>query len=184
MKKVFIIHGFKGSPNGGWRPWLMAELEKRDIYASALSMPSTEEPIYAEWVDEISRHVLRNKNDEIYLVGHSLGVPAILRYLESAPAGFTIAGTVLVSGPSEKTKTRAIDKFFDKPFAYKSIKSKAKKFVIIHGDNDPSVPLSNAETLSKELGGELIIVKNGGHLSGHDGYFSLPQCFDALMKMM
>jgi predicted alpha/beta hydrolase family esterase len=71
MKKVFIIHGFEGHPNGAWRPWLMAELEKRDIYACALSMPSPEKPVCAEWVEEISRNVLRNKNDEICLVGHS-----------------------------------------------------------------------------------------------------------------
>ncbi|MFH1162344.1 MAG: alpha/beta hydrolase [Candidatus Jorgensenbacteria bacterium] len=184
MGKVFIVHGFEGSPNGGWRPWLMAELEKRGIYACALSMPSPKKPICAEWVEEISRHIERNKNDEMYLVGHSLGTPAILRYLESAPAGLAIAGVVLVSGPIEKTETKEIDNFLDKPFDYESIKSKAKKFAIIHGDNDPCVPLNNAETLSKELGGELIIVKNGGHLSGRDGYFSLPQCLNALVRMM
>ncbi len=72
MKKVFIIHGFEGSPNGGWRPWIMAELEKKDIYACALSMPDPENPLCSEWVAEIQRHVQRNKGDEIYLVGHSL----------------------------------------------------------------------------------------------------------------
>ena len=29
MKKVFIIQGFRGAPNGGWKPWLMVELEKQ-----------------------------------------------------------------------------------------------------------------------------------------------------------
>lgn len=79
----------------------MTELEKKDVYACALSMPNPEEPICFEWVEEIARHVERNKNDEIYLVGHSLGVPAILRYLEK-PESQTIAGSILVSGPSEK----------------------------------------------------------------------------------
>jgi len=74
MKKVFIIHGLGGNPNGGWRPWLMAELEKQEIYACALSMPTSENPICKEWVDEISRHIERNSGDDIYLVGHFLGV--------------------------------------------------------------------------------------------------------------
>ena len=73
MKKVFIIHGFEGSPNGGWRPWLMGELEKHDIYACALSMPNPENPVCPEWIAEISRHVDQNNNDEVYLIGHSLG---------------------------------------------------------------------------------------------------------------
>ncbi len=87
MKKVFIIHGYGASPNGGWRPWLMTELEKKDIYAAALSMPNAEHPTVAEWLGEIKRHVDHNQNDEIYLVGHSLGVPAILRYLEKSEVG-------------------------------------------------------------------------------------------------
>src|SRR3989344_3710325 len=111
MPKIFIIHGFEGSPNGGWRPWLMAKLEKKGIYACALSMPSPEKPICKEWIAEIARHVERNpstssgqaKKDKTYLVGHSLGVPAILRYLESKSAR-KIAGAVLVSGPCEPIK--------------------------------------------------------------------------------
>ena len=44
MKKVFIVHGFEGEPNGGWRPWLMGELAKKDIYACALPMPIPSSP--------------------------------------------------------------------------------------------------------------------------------------------
>ena len=183
MKKVFIVHGFEGSPNGGWRPWLMAELEKQEIYACALSMPNPENPICAEWVDEISRHTERNKNDEIYLVGHSLGAPAILRYLESAQ-DVSIFGAVLVSGSSEKNENRKIDNFLDEPFDFGKIKSRCKKFSIIYGDNDPNVPLDNAKFLSQKLSSELIVVENGMHLNGSAGWFSLPQCMEELKKMM
>jgi predicted alpha/beta hydrolase family esterase len=183
MKRVFIIHGFKGSPNGGWRPWLMGELEKQEIYACALSMPTPENPVCAEWIDEISRHIERNTNDEIYLVGHSLGAPAILRYLESAQAK-KIFGAVLVSGPSEKNGNRKIDSFLDKNFDFEKIKSNCKKFAIIHGDNDPNVPLDNAKFLSQNLNDELIIVENGGHLNSSAGWFKLPQCLEVLNKMM
>src|SRR3989344_1795964 len=182
MKKVFIIHGFEGSPNGGWRPWLMGELEKQEIYACALSMPTPENPVCAEWVDEISRHIERNTDDEIYLVGHSLGAPAILRYLESAQAK-KISWAVLVSGPSEKNNNRKIDSFLNKNFDFVGIKSNCKKFAIIHGDNDPNVPLENAKFLSQELNGELVIVKNGGHLNGSAGWMKLPQCIETLNNM-
>ncbi len=183
MKKVFIIHGLEGSPNGGWRPWLMGELDKEDIYACALSMPTPESPVCAEWVEEIARHVERNKNDEIYLVGHSLGVPAILRYLESGEAGPNVNGAVLVSGPCEKNGNQKIENFFCKPFDYLAVKSRVRRFLVIHGDNDTHVPLSNAETLSKELNGELIVISNGGHLNGSSGWNTLPQSLAALNKM-
>ena len=161
----------------------MGELEKLDAYACALSMPSPDSPICSEWVDEIARHVERNKNDEVYLVGHSLGVPAILHYLETAARNIHIAGVVLASGPSEKNGNNEIDNFLEKPFDFTGIKSKVAKFVIIHGDNDPNVPLGNAELLSKELQGDLIVIPNGGHLNGSSGWLTLPQGLEALRKM-
>lgn len=184
MKKIFIIHGFQGSPNGGWRPWLMAELEKQGIYACALAMSNPDEPICQKWTEEIARHVEMNSTDAIYLVGHSLGVPAILRYLEFAPSTHSIAGAVLVSGPSEKNKNRKIDSFLEKQFDFKKIKFACERFVVIHGDNDPNVPLDNARYLSRELNADLVVVKGGGHLNGSSGWFELPQCLDALNKMM
>lgn len=183
MNKVFLIHGFQGSPNGGWRPWLMAELEKQDVYACALSMPDPENPVCAEWVEEISRHIERNKNDKIYLVGHSLGAPAILRYLES-PQANVISGAILVSPPSEKNQNRKIDSFLDKEFDFEKIKLHCKTFSIIHGDNDPNVPLDNAKFLSEKLNGDLIIIENGGHLNGSAGWLKLPQCLEAITKMV
>lgn len=184
MKKVFIVHGFEGSPNGGWRPWLMGELEKLDIYAFALAMPTPALPICSDWVEEIKRNVDKNKEDEIYLVGHSLGVPAILRYLESSLEIENIHGAVLVSGPCKPTGNKKIENFLDKEFDFKTIKSKVQKFAVIHGDNDQNVPLNNAETLSYELNTKLIIVPNGGHLNGSSGWSTLPQCLESLTEMI
>lgn len=184
MKKIFIIHGFGSKPNGGWRPWLMAELDKKDIYACALSMPNPQSPVCDEWVEEITRNVEKNKDDEIYLVGHSLGVPAILRYLEISPKTAKILGVVLVSGRCQPDGGKKMESFMKDGFDYQTIKSKTKKFSIIYGDNDPLVPVINATILSKELNGDLTIIKNGGHLNGSAGWTSLPQCLEALNQMM
>lgn len=184
MIKVFIIHGFEGRPNGAWRGWLMTELEKKDVYACSLAMPNPKAPICSEWVKEIARHVNANKNDSIYLVGHSLGSTAILRYLESAHKGTKIKGIVLVSGPIHKTANKKIEGFLKKDFDFKKMKSKINKTVVIHGNNDAWVPVINAEITAKELNGKLIVIKNGGHLNGSSGYLTLPQCFTALIKMM
>lgn len=184
MKKVFIVHGFEGSPNGGWGPWLMGELEKKDIYACALSMPSPEAPIPTEWVGEVARHVEGNKNDEIYLVGHSLGVPTILLYIQSHPEASNIKGAVLVSGPIEPNDNAKLTHFFDEEFDFEVIKTKVQKFAVIHGDDDKDVPLSNAEDLSRALGAKLIVIPNGGHLNGSSGWTVLPQCLEELLGML
>jgi predicted alpha/beta hydrolase family esterase len=182
MKKVFIIHGFGGSPNSSWIPWLMAELKKHDVYACALSMPYPESPSVMEWVEEISRHVSTNIGDEIYLVGHSLGVAAILNYLQQ-PFNKVIAGAVLVSGRLGKSDHPIMAEFYEN-IDFKTITSRSKAFSIIHGDDDDVVPVSNAHALGKELHTVPTIIKNGKHLNGSAGFRELPEVVQALEGMM
>lgn len=181
MKKVLIVHGLSGTPNGGWRPWLMGELEKKDIYCCSLPMPRPDNPFCDAWVEEIARHI--TKNDETYLIGHSLGVPAVLRYLESKGAA-PIAGAILVAGPLEKTQNKKVESFLDKEFDFETIKKRCTLFSVIHGDNDTVVPLRDGEHLSSILNCSLIVVKNGQHLNGSAGWFELPQGLAVLEEMM
>lgn len=184
MKKVFIVHGYRGFPNGGWRPWLMIELEKKGIYACSLAMPGFDSPLCKKWVNEVKIHIEQNINDEIYLVGHSLGATSILRYLEDAPPGSSVAGSVLVSTPIEKTNNRDLDNFFNTVLDYRKIKKNCRVFSVIHGDNDTFVSPTQSRNLANELHCPLISIPGGGHLSGHEGWHVLPQCLESLMSMM
>lgn len=186
VKKVFLIHGYGGEPNGGWRPWLLGKLAHLDIWSCAPAMPMAGNPKKDEWVKEISRQV-GNPDENIFLVGHSLGVPALLRYIESLPEGSKIGGMVLVSGIINviegKERYESINHFYDHPFNFERIKSICSNFTVIHGDNDSAVPFSDAEQLSKELNCELVSIKNGGHLNGSSGWYELPEALSTLEKM-
>jgi predicted alpha/beta hydrolase family esterase len=186
MKKVFIIHGFNGSPNGGWRPWLMGELAKYDIYGCSLPMPRPNSPIKEEWLNTISGAV-GDLREEIFLVGHSLGVPAILRYLETLKEKEKVGGVVLVSGPFNLIKRNGyenVNKFLEDSFDFEKIKKVCKNFVIIHGDNDKAVPFSDALKYSEIFSCNLITIHNGGHLNGFNGWRELPEVLESLLKMM
>lgn len=184
MKKVFIVHGLEGTPNGGWRPWLMGELQKIGVYACALSMPHQNNPTCSEWVEEIRRHVEGNKDNELYLVGHSLGVPTILHYLEQASPTVHIKGAVLVSGPSEKISNEKAKGFLNTPIDFARVKEHATHFAVIHGDDDPVVPLQNGAFLAEKLGCDLVIIHEGKHLNGGAGFYQLPECLEELKRMI
>jgi len=186
MKKVFMIHGFKGEPNGGWRPWLMGELAQNDIWACALAMPTPDTPVKDEWVKTI-KDAVKEPTEEIFLIGHSLGVPAILRYLESLPSGLKIGGVVLVSGTAfkiKKEKYEQVNSFLETSFNFEHIKNVCKNFIVIHGDNDPNVPFSDAEYLAEKFSCDLISIPNGKHLNGSAGWYELPQALESLLKMI
>lgn len=182
MKKVFLIHGFGGTPNGGWRPWLMGELAQNGVYACALTMPNPKNPVPAAWVDEIRRHVESSARDEIYLVGHSLGVPAILRFIESSKAK-NIRGMVLVAGPAFKTNKSKVSHFLNQTFKFEYILKNVRHITIIHGEDDRSVSVEQGEFLAKELQARFIRIKKGGHLNGSSGWHTLPQCLHELERM-
>ncbi len=182
MKKVFIIHGIGGMPNNDWLAWLSMELGKRKIWASVPAFPVLPTPKLNEWMAEIKR-VIGKSNAEIFLVGHSLGVPAVLNYLENLPVGESVGGAILVAGFAHSLKDnkyRIIDNFVNKNFDFEKIKKSCKKFTVIHGDDDSVVPFSEAVGISKNLGCELVSVSHGGHLCE----LTLPEALEALEKMM
>lgn len=162
----------------------MGKLSREDIWACAPAMPMADAPKKDEWVKELARQV-GNPNEGIFLVGHSLGVCGILGYLESLPENSKIGGALLVSGPIHPLggQYSFIDHFMDKEFNYEHIKKICKKFVVIHGDNDTTVPFSQAQELAKNLSCELTVIPNGGHLNGSSGWYKLPEALEALHKM-
>ena len=81
-KKIFIVHGWSGYPEEGWFPWLKKELERKKFKVEVPLMPDTDKPEIKSWISHLTK-VLGNLNENTYLVGHSIGCQAILRYLET-----------------------------------------------------------------------------------------------------
>lgn len=180
-QKVILVHGYKTTPNGAWFPWLMGEVKKLAIFAVALDMPTPETPAQEAWVAEIARTVDRHAESEIYLVGHSLGVAAILDYLQS-PHAKSVRGAVLVSGrvhPSANLRTAGFYQNFD----FDKIRSNSGGFVVIHAADDDIVPYDDGVTLAHALGVELVTLTSGKHLTGSQGVFILPPALEGLIKL-
>lgn len=182
-KKVFIIQGFEGKPNGAWKSWLMVELDRHDIYACSLAMPHSDAPILSDWLDEVKRHVDMYPNDDIYLVGHSIGGVTILRYFEKYNSP-NVKGVCLCATRSEKLVESKLPTFFDQDFDFDAIRKNIPTTVVIHGNDDPVVPTENAERTAKELEAKLVWVPNGKHLNGSAGIMELPECLNALLEMI
>ncbi len=193
MKKVFIVHGFGGMPNGGWIPWLMQELAQKRVSACALSMPDSKEPVVSKWIEEIAHAVNNSLEDEIYLVGHSLGVPAILRYLESTSIDKKISGVLLMSGfisplepENKESNYRKIDSFVVPEIDFNKIKDKSDKFVVFHSIDDPAVPFSHGEKISIALNCELVKTEKGGHfyILSEPICYKIPEVLSIMEKIL
>lgn len=147
--------------------------------------PMADHPQLSEW-NEYLHEIIAAPDKDVVLVGHSLGVIAALRYLESLEAGKLIGGAILVAGFSENVLVGmgALDNFFETPLDFDRAKKAAGRFVVIHSDNDPYVPLENGEILRDRLGAEFILIENGGHLNTGTGNFEFPLVFEKIRGIL
>jgi len=182
QKRIYIIHGWEGSPESNWFPWLRRELEKRGFEVTIPEMPNADHPVFSEWLEHMQK-VVKNPDQNTFLVGHSLGVIAILKFLEALAPDRKIGGAVLVAGFPEPIGYKELDSFFASPLKYKKIKQAAGRFAAINSDDDPYVPLRNGEILEEKLGAELTIFPKGSHLNQGAGFTKLPIVMESILRM-
>ena len=185
VKRVFLIHGWGGFPEEGWRPWLKKELEKKDFKVIVPSMPDTSKPVMNKWLSYL-KQIVGTPNENTYFVGHSLGCITILRYLETLEKIQKIGGVILVAGFSRDLEyvgyKNELSSFFQKPINWEKIKKHCPKFIAIHSDNDPWVSIKNSRYFRERLGAEIVIMSKMKHFSGDDGINELPIALNSIFK--
>lgn len=190
QKRVFIVHGWGGSPKSDWYNWLKKELEKKGFLVCVPKMPNTMKPKIKSWVSYLEKQVGKlDKNT--FFVGHSIGCQTILRYLEKENK--KIGGAIFVAGWFSLTDetygddgyTRKISEpWLKTPIDFAKIRKTTKNFVAFFSDNDPFVPLENIKIFETKFHSDIIIVKKKGHLSGEDGVTKCPVLLRELISMM
>jgi len=96
VKRIFIIHGWGGSPDEPLLRWLKSELEKNGFEVVVPKMPNSEKPEIETWVLKLKEMVEVPDKDTI-LVGHSVGCQVILRYLETLHPTSRVGGVVFIA---------------------------------------------------------------------------------------
>lgn len=166
MKRAVIIHCWEGYPKYCWYQSIKAELEKEGFKVKIPAFPDSERPKLKNWLSYL-KSTVRKPDENLFLIGHSIGCATILRYLESLKEGERIGGAVFVAGFVNNLGFKELSNFFKKPINFKKARMGMKKgSIAIYSTNDPFVPLDHAEVFKKKLGSEVIMKKNMGHFSG------------------
>lgn len=186
MKKAVIVHCWGGNPEYCWYPQTKKELEALNFEVQVPEMPDTEHPKQSAWVPKL-KEVVGKTDENLYLIGHSIGCATIMRYLESLVEGEKIGGVVFVAGFAESLEIEEISNFFETPIDLEKVKTKAKHFTTIHSDDDPFVPLKHGDIFKEKLGAELIVKRGMKHFSGpfddQESCLSLPDVAQTIQKM-
>lgn len=149
-----LLHGFTGSPDKNFFPWLKDQLKKAGHTVEVPKMPNTNNPDVYEQVKYVLAKCKFDKNT--ILVGHSLGSVVAMKILERLKN--PIYKTVLAAGFAElkfKDRERPFEKGFDWKFDFHTIHRNAGSVVLLRDKNDSAVRNEQIEHLQKWIGGSL-----------------------------
>ncbi len=184
MKRIFLIHGWDGSPEEPMHKWIKKILGEKGFCVYVPEMPNADKPEIKAWIKKIAE-VVGQLNKEDIFIGHSVGCQAVLRYLEKLNKEEKTKKVILIAPwmhldkqtiEEEGEEVIEIAKPWEKiPINFEKVKSHCKKFIAIFSDNDPYVPLSNIDLFKKRLNAKTLILKNKGHFDPSHNIDKLPE---------
>jgi hypothetical protein len=189
-KRVFLIHGWDSHPKEGCFPWLKKELQSSGFEVLNPLMPNPPEPKIEEWTSFLRKEIGK-PDEQTILFGHSIGVQTILRYLASLKENEKVRGVVSLAGwvtltPAayeDAESARVAKPWLEAPLSWEEIKKHTGKFTAIFSDNDPFVPLSDAEIFKDKLGAKIIMEEGKEHFASSAGVKELPSALEAVLEI-
>lgn len=185
--KIFIVHGWDGSPDGDWIPWVAAELKARGHEVHALAMPHPERPTIAEWVLALAGAV-GTPDEQTFFIGHSIGCQTIMRYAETLTT--TTGGAIFVAGWFTLTnlENEGAEKiaapWMQTPINFKDVVATLPHITAVLSTDDQFVPLhENQKIFTKKLHAKIIQLPNAGHITADDGYTQLPKLLEEFDRL-
>lgn len=181
IKTAIILHGTLGSPDGNWFQWLKDELEAKDVKVWLPQLPKADQPSLREWANFVKKECPFAINEETLIVGHSSG--AILSLIIAQNNFEPIGGIVAVSVFHDNSLNwQPNNRLFDEQFEWNTIQTNTKKLLFIHSDDDPYVPLNQAQYVADNCQAELVMIPGQGHfnLEKSEEYEQFPE----LLKLL
>ncbi len=179
--KTLIIHGYGGTNQGNWFPWLKTELEKLNWDVDAPNLPNTDEPKLTGQLSALLDvwNLQESPKQKRVIIGHSLGGSLALRMLEQNWKN-PIDLAIIVASTSQDSHPEEIKNYFTTPLNFEKIKKNCKKFILIFSDNDPYISAEIGPYYQHQLGenAELFMIHNAGHFMKRDGYEEFPMLLE------
>ena len=188
MSRIFLIHGWGGSPNIDWFPWGKKELLEEGYEVFVPEMPEPDYPKIELWINKIRETVGEIRENDIF-VGHSIGCQAVERFLQTLSADTKLDKVILIAPWVVLTRKtfeemgeneEVVKSWYEEPIDYKKIKDMAK-WTAVFSDDDPFVNYEdNYKVYRDNLNAEIIIKNKQGHFAGEQGVTEIPFLLDLI----
>lgn len=163
-RRVLLLHGWGGSDFPHWQSWLSGEIAKEYGCVQFLRFSDVDAPKLGVWQQELKETLAAFKPDIV--ICHSLANTLWFHLCNTAQMQ-VVEKLYLVAPPSLECKVEELKEFFPlKP--PKNLY--AKETLLITSTNDPYMSVDEAKALQKELGVEMVMLENAGHINTDSGF--------------
>lgn len=154
-RNFVLLHGYTGSVEANFFPWLKEKLSKVSTSVWAENLPHTNAPD----VEKQAQFVLDNArfDENTVLLGHSLGAAVALKVVEKLKS--PIKKLVLAAGfmqPGFTDHARPFEASFHWEFDSEAIKKNVEEIIILRASNDYAIPAERADYIKSQIGGTII----------------------------
>jgi predicted alpha/beta hydrolase family esterase len=141
-------------------------------------MPDPENPHYVDWRGRLKKE-LASIEDELILVGHSLGASVLLKYLSEEKLPQRIAGLFLIGAVYWGKKNWEVKEYVLKRNFYSKLPPIGGIF-LYHSSDDEVVPISHVRYFANELPNATVReFEHRGHLFGR----GLPELVEDIKRL-
>lgn len=183
MKTAVILHGTLGSPEGNWFRWLEAQLKEKGLTVWLPQLPDAGQPRLSAWSAYVRQNCPFPIDEDTLIIGHSSGaiLALILAQQNIRPVGGVVAVSVF---HDNSLKWEANNSLFDVPFDWQAIRTHAKRLLFVHSNNDPYVPLPQAQFVANNCKAALVVLPSQGHfnLEQSPAYAQFPKLLELLAE--
>lgn len=176
---IRIIPGLGNSPSEHWqRRWA-----ERFSTGQVIEQDEWDRPLRPDWVARIQREVERAEKP-VVLIGHSLGVIAIVHAAAGLPQG-KVRGALLVSPPDLESQDvisglpHEVGSFRDAPRDPLPFPS-----LLVASNTDPYVSTDRAADLASAWGSDLHLAGDAGHINVASGHGPWPEGLLMFTRLM
>ncbi|MCA9353579.1 serine hydrolase family protein [Candidatus Nomurabacteria bacterium] len=187
MKKFILVHRWSGGPEDDWRPWLKTELENLGCEVLVPEMPETDTPRIDAWVSHLENISGENLEDT-YFVGHSIGGQAIMRMIEKSDkkvgGAFFVSGWFNLENLEDEEVAEIAKPWIETPIDTSKLKELIPHTSLVISDNDPFGYFEYNKEKFSEIGANIVVLHNAGHITEDDGYKELPELLEEIKKIL
>lgn len=197
-----LFHGSYGNTKENWLPYLKEELEvlKQDVVLEQYPVENYHDVVvkgkgYKSPIQNIETWTKKfleiykakiKSHKNIVFIGHSLAPVFMLEMVEKF--GIPLQAAIFVSPFFILTNLWEFDgvngSFYRENFDFKKLRALIAKSYVIYGDTDPYVPVEQPRKFAEQMGSEVIVVKDGGHLNASAGFSQFPLLLEICKKLL